>query len=68
MAESYATQLDRVQAAIAKIEAGSQSYTIDGVSYTRADLATLYRRERELRTLVDRATRGGIRMQQGVPN
>ena len=68
MAESYSTQLERVQLAIAKIEGGAQSYAIDGVSYTRAELATLYKRERELRALVARESRGGIRLQRGVPN
>jgi len=67
---TYAEQLAQVQAAITKIEAGSQSYSIntpDGSrSVSRADLATLYEREKWLRTMVDREARGGIRIRYGV--
>lgn len=66
MAESYATQLDRVQEAIAKIEAGNQSYTILGRSFTKADLQTLYDREAWLRTKVARESRGGRFMQRAI--
>ena len=38
-----------------------------GVTYTRADLSTLYKREERLLQLVSRAASGGIRMTQGVP-
>lgn len=71
--ESYTAQLERVQAAIAKIEANGQSYEIsaDGSSrrYTRADLATLYSRERELRSQAAQEARGrrGIRVTRGIP-
>lgn len=41
-------QLASVRAAIAKIEAGAQSITHDGRSLTKASLATLYAREKEL--------------------
>lgn len=40
-------RLEAVQAAIAAVEAG-QSFTIDGVSFTRANLATLYKQEQYL--------------------
>jgi hypothetical protein len=66
--ESYTTQLERVQATIAKIEGGAQSYSVEGNSFTRADLPVLYTRERELRALVARESSGGIRLQRGVPS
>ena len=59
--ESYATQLERVQAAIARIESGAQLTETDGERVERGDLATLYARERELRRLVDAENRGGGR-------
>lgn len=59
--ESYATQLERVQAAIARIEAGAQTVETDGERVDRGDLATLYGRERELRRLVASEARGGGR-------
>jgi len=40
-------RLEAVQAAIAAVEAG-QSFTIDGVTFTRANLATLYAQEKYL--------------------
>jgi hypothetical protein len=65
--ESAQVQLERVQAAIAAIESGTQSHSILGRTFTRADLATLYEREKELLVRVDREARGGIRIQRGVP-
>ncbi len=66
--KTYTEQLEAVQTAIAKIEAGAQSYSVEGNAFTRADLATLYKRETEIRALVAREGRGGgIRMRQGVP-
>lgn len=66
--ESYATQLERVQTAIKKIEEGGQSYSVEGNAFTRADLPTLYKRETELRGMVEREARGGgMRIRQGVP-
>ena len=47
--ESTETQLERVQAAIAAIESGSQSYSIGGRTLTKADLKTLYEREKDLK-------------------
>lgn len=67
MAESYAEQLDRVQAAIAAIEEGEQAYSLNGRTVSYADLQTLYQREKWLRRMVDRERRGGVRMRQGVP-
>lgn len=40
-------RLEAVQAAIAAVESG-QSFTIDGVTFTRANLATLYAQEKYL--------------------
>ena len=69
--ESYATQLERVQAAIAAVEANGQAYEIgsDGVTRRRqrADLAVLYAREERLRGLAARETNGGGRVRQTVP-
>lgn len=65
--EDYATQLERVQSAIAAIEGGAQSYSIAGRSLSRADLRTLYEREAWLRKMVDRVSRGGIRVRLGTP-
>ena len=67
MAESLSVQLDRVQAAIGKIESGGQDVTYDGRRLTRADLATLYDRERELLRRTARAAAGGILRSIGVP-
>ncbi len=47
--ESTETQLERVQAAIAAIESGAQSYSIGGRTLTKADLKTLYEREKDLK-------------------
>ena len=65
--ESPQVQLERVQTAIAAIESGSQSYTILGRSFTKADLRTLYAREQYLVAKVARAARGGIRIQRVIP-
>lgn len=65
--ESYQTQLERVQAAIAAIEERGQAIGAGGRKLDRGDLATLYKREKELRALVARSTRSGMRMRQGVP-
>jgi len=68
---TYSEQLTSVQAAIERIEEGGQSYTISTATgsrtVTRADLETLYTREKELRRLVDRETRGGIRSRGATP-
>lgn len=46
--ETIEQKLERVQAAIRKIEEGGQAYSSDGTQLTRADLKTLYEREKEL--------------------
>lgn len=66
--ESYADQLERVQTAIARIEEGAQSVTINGRTVQRAELSDLYSREKWLRAMVARAENGGgIRLRQVVP-
>lgn len=67
MAEATATQLTRVQTAIAAIEGGAQSFTVLGRQYTRGDLEVLYRREEQLLRRLEQETRGGSRMRLGVP-
>ena len=58
------TRLDwiSVKAAIEAIEGGAQQYTVLGRSFTRGNLAELYKRERELRVDVTRAARPGMRV------
>jgi hypothetical protein len=57
----------QVKAAIEAIEAGNQSYAINGMTYTRGDLRTLYDRDRQLEAKAGRAARGGIGIRFGVP-
>ncbi len=65
---SYQTQLESVQAIIAQIESTGQAYTIDNRSLTRADLSTLYDREKYLRVMAAREARGGgARIRYGTP-
>lgn len=64
--ETYQTQLERVQAQIAKIEEGFQSYSIAGRSASRARLEALYEREKYLRTMAARESRGGGIRVRGV--
>lgn len=69
MAESYSTQLDRVQTAISAIESGSQEYSVGaGVSRTvkRGDLEALYKRETYLRRMVDRESGGGLKVRHAT--
>ena len=65
--KTYAEQLEDVQATIQRIEQNGQSYGIGGRNLTRADLGRLYQREEWLRRRVDRAARGGVRLQSVVP-
>jgi hypothetical protein len=58
MAATLAQQLESVQAAIAAIEAGAQSYQIEGFAYTRATLKTLYEREERLLDKIARESTG----------
>lgn len=59
MPKTTAQQLDQVQAAIESIELGGQAYEFKGRTMTRADLATLYKREERLKALLAREGRGG---------
>ena len=68
MASTYADQLASVQDAIAAIESGGQEVEFEGSRKTRADLGTLYKRERYLRNMAAREARGGgIRTRRIVP-
>ena len=60
-------KLESVQAAIAAIEGGAQSYSISGRSLTRANLAELYKQERFLEKKLARESAGGIGIQYAVP-
>ena len=51
-------QLESVQAAIEKIESGAQSYGIAGRNVQRAELATLYKREKSLKNAIAKKNRG----------
>lgn len=64
--KTYAEQLEEVQTSIAKIEESGQAYSIQGRSLTRADLATLYAREKWLRRMADREENSGITVKYGV--
>lgn len=65
---SYSDQLVSVQAAIASIESGNQTYTLLGRTFSKADLRTLYDREAWLRAQVNKEARGGgIRTQRAIP-
>ena len=50
--ETLEVQLERVQQAIAAIELGAQEYEINNRRVTKADLATLYRREAALKAAI----------------
>lgn len=70
--KTYTEQLESVQAAIAAIEEGAQSYTIQtpggSRTVTRADLKTLYDREERLMPKAQREAAGrGVRVRYGVP-
>lgn len=56
----YETRLAQVQAAIAALLSGGvASYTIEGMSVTKLDLAALTREEARLIALIARRRRGG---------
>jgi hypothetical protein len=57
--ETPSEQLERVQAAIRKIESGGQTVEIDGKRLTRGDLKVLYDREAALKREIAAAARGG---------
>lgn len=67
MSETLQEKLDRVQQAIAAIENGGQNVAYEGRSVTKADLKTLYDREKYLEMRIARQSRGGIRTRGGVP-
>jgi hypothetical protein len=57
--KTYVEQLESVQAAIAAIESGAQSFQLpDGQAVTKGDLATLYAREQRLMPLATREAAG----------
>jgi hypothetical protein len=62
MSYTLAQQLESVQAAIAAIEAGAQQYSIEGRSYTKPDLAALYKREERLLHKIEIADGGDRRV------
>jgi len=64
--KTYAEQLEEVQTAIATIESGAQSYSVSGRALSRADLGTLYAREKYLRKMAQREENGGITVRYGV--
>lgn len=59
--ESYQVQLERVQSAIAAIEAGDREVRRGERTFTDADLPALYAREARLRKYVDRQAGKGLR-------
>ena len=50
--ETLKVQLDNVRAAIMAIETGAQDYQVANRRITKADLATLYKRESTLKTQI----------------
>lgn len=60
--KTYSEQLEEVQTAIGAIEGGAQMYQLNGRMLTRGNLKTLYDRERFLRKMADRESRGGARV------
>ena len=65
--EKYAEQLERVQQMIAQVEERGQSQGVGGRQLTRADLGTLYQREKWLRKMAAREGRGGLRTRRVIP-
>lgn len=59
-------QLTEVRAAISAILTGGQQYSIQNRQITRASLATLQERERQLELEVSRLERGGIGVNYGL--
>ena len=61
-------ELEEVQTAISKILLKGQTWSATGQALTRADLDSLYQRQRELIPLVARDTEGGgIRLRGATP-
>ncbi|NCC94784.1 MAG: hypothetical protein EOM10_16215 [Opitutae bacterium] len=68
MSSSLHERLERVQSAIEAIETGAQEVRYEGRAVTKADLKTLYEREKYLEQRIARQSRGGgIRTRGGVP-
>lgn len=65
--KTYSEQLEEVQAAIAAIEGGAQSYSIGDRSLSRGNLKALYEREAYLRAMVARSESGGLKPKYGLP-
>jgi len=61
MPQTLAQQLESVQAAITAIEGGAQQYSIEGFTYTRGTLKTLYDREERLLKKIALASSGSDR-------
>lgn len=59
--------LAKVSAAIDSILSGSQSMSVLGRTYTRADLAELWRMHKELTATIASEGRGGSRVTLVVP-
>lgn len=66
--KTFTEQLESVQSTITKIETSGQAYDVEGRRLTRADLKTLYDREKWLRRRAAREDRGGARTRQVSPN
>lgn len=54
--KSYSERLENVQTAIESILLGGQSYTIDGQTFNRGDLAKLFELEKWYESKVDGAS------------
>lgn len=67
MVMTYEEQLEKVQLAILKIEEGNQTYSVGNRSFTKADLQTLYDRERYLMRAIERRESGGLQVQVILP-
>jgi hypothetical protein len=66
MPKTNVEMLDEVQEAISAV-LRNQSYTIDGRTLTRANLADLQKREEALLLRVNRESRGGLSIRLAVP-
>lgn len=60
-------ELAKVDAAIDQILASGQEARLGNAELVQARLETLYKRKDLLQTRIDRAGRGGIRIQYGTP-
>ena len=54
MARSLSQRINTLDTAIQEIEEGAQAVTVDGFSYTRSSVATLYRQRDKLQKQLDR--------------